>query len=166
MPLGNAVQPEIIEISDRLRLRRYDGHYELFLPGYQDPAVYQNSEGIFDEAKIPDMNYVRGMCGCLERAGELYYVEAKEDDGFRPVGDVTIKDENPPIAIWYGAYRGKGIGGLVMQAVICRLRELGYEKITGSTVYTWNIASQRMHEKLGFVRVREEGDDVIYQLTL
>ena len=126
MPLKNIEQPQIIQIRDDLRLRKYDGHYEQFLPGYQDPCVYQNSEGIFDENKIPTLDYVKGMCTYLAKVGELYYIEVNENDDFVPVGDVTIKGENPPIAIWKEVYRGKGIGKLVMQTLIGRLKELNF----------------------------------------
>ena len=118
MALKEFVQPEIIDINESLRLRKYDGHYELFLPGYQNPVVYQNSEGIFDESRIPNLDYVKGMCTYLAKVGELYYIEAKENGTYIPIGDVTVKDENPPIAIWVDTYRGKGIGKLVMQAMI------------------------------------------------
>lgn len=166
MALKDIRQPETIEISDSVRLRKYDGNFALFLPGYQDPVVYQNSEGIFDESKIPNLDYVEGICRYLSDAGELYYIEVKENGCYRPIGDVTIKDENPPIAIWLEEYRGKGIGTMVMRAVIYRLKSLGYLKIQGSTVYKWNIPSQKMHEKLGFLPVGEEGDDIIYSLDL
>ena len=159
-------QPECSGDVDHLRLRKYDGHYELFLPGYQNPVVYQNSEGIFNESRIPDLNYVKGMCTYLSKVGELYYIEAKENGIYIPIGDVTVKDENPPIAIWVDAYRGKGIGKLVMQTVIDRLKELGYEKITGSTVYQWNTASQKLHEGLGFRRVSEDEKEIVYERSL
>ena len=166
MALKEFEQPEIIDISDSLRLRKYDGHYDLFLPGYQNPVVYQNSEGIFDESRIPDLDYVIGMCTYLAKVGELYYIEAKENDTYAPIGDVTVKDENPPIAIWVDAYRGKGIGKLVMQAVIDRLKTLGVERITGSTVYQWNTASQKLHEHLGFYRVSEDEKEITYEREL
>ena len=166
MALQEFEQPEIIEIHDTLRLRKYDGHFELFLPGYQDPVVYQNSEGIFDESRIPDRGYVQGMCSYLARVGELYYIEAKEKDTYVPIGDVTVKDENPPIAIWMDAYRGKGIGRLVMQTVMDRLKELGFSKITGTTVYQWNTASQKLHEGLGFRRVSEDEKEILYERNL
>ncbi len=166
MPLEDIMQPETIDLSDTLRLRRYDGHYETFLPGYQNPVVYQNSEGIFDEAKKPNLAYVRGMCDFLDRVGELYYIEAKENGEFLPIGDVTVKPENPPIAIWRDEYRGKGVGTAAMRAVIDRLRELGFDKITGSQVFKWNTASQKLHEKLGFRRVSETERDYIYELEL
>lgn len=166
MPLPNIPQPQLLPIAPGLRLRRYDGHYEIFLPGYQTPAVYENSEGIFDLEKIPDLGYVKGMCNFLDRAGELYYIEIEENGAFVPIGDVTIKPQNPPIALWREEYRGKGIGRQVMQAVIARLRDLGYEKISGSSVFRWNTASQRLHESLGFYRVGENEREFFYDLTL
>ena len=166
MALKEFVQPEIIDINESLRLRKYDGHCELFLPGYQNPVVYQNSEGIFDEGRIPNLDYVKGMCTYLAKVGELYYIEAKENGTYVPIGDVTVKDENPPIAIWVDTYRGKGIGKLVMQAVIDRLRTLGFERITGSTVYQWNTASRKLHEGLGFRRVSEDEKEITYEREL
>jgi len=43
-----------------------------------------------------------------------------------------------------------------MTYVIDRLKTLGYDKITGSTVYKWNEASLKMHITLGFVIVSED----------
>lgn len=170
MPLENIQQPEIIVISETLRLRKYDEqddiHMERMLAGYRDPVVYQNSEGIFDDAKKPDLSYIKGMCAYLNRVGELYLIEAEESGVFVPIGDVTIKLENPPIAIWRAEYRGRGIGTLVMRTVIARLRTLGFKEITGSTVYTWNVPSQKMHEKLGFRCVRQEDTELFYNLKL
>ena len=166
MALKDTAQPEVIQIRDWLRLRGYDGHYELFLPGYQNPVVYQNSEGIFDESKIPDLNYVERMCKFLAGVGELYFIEVKENGIYRPIGDVTVKPQNPPIAIWVDEYRGKGIGTLVMHTVMGRLRELGYSKITGSAVYKWNIPSQKMHERLGFLRSGEDENEILYETDL
>ena len=166
MALRDMIQPELIFVTQWLRLRKYDGKYALFLPGYQNPTVYQNSEGIFEESRIPNLDYVERMCRYLAKAGELYYIEVLENGQYIPIGDVTVKPENPPIAIWQDQWRGKGIGYLVMTAVIDRLRALGYEKITGSTVYKWNVASQKLHEKLGFQKVTEQGDELIYERIL
>lgn len=166
MPIPGIEQPETIQLSDTYRLRRYDGRYELALLGYRDPVVYENSDGIFDEEKIPDLNYVRGMCEYLDKAGELYFIEALEEGGYVPIGDVTVKEENPPIAIWRGEYRGRGLGTLVMTAVIDRLRELGYKRVRGSTVYKWNESSLKMHRKLGFRVVRETEREYYLDLEL
>ena len=166
MPIKGIVQPEIIKINETIRLRKYDGHAELALTGYRDPVVYQNSEGIFEESKIPDLAYVKGMFRYLDGVGEAYFIEAMENGSYIPIGDVTIKEENPPIAIWFERYRGKGVGKLVMQTVIDRLRKLGYEKITGSTVYKWNEASLRLHKNFGFVVVAQDEREYTLEKTL
>ncbi len=166
MPFENTAQPEYLVIHDSLRLRKYDGDYKRFLKPYQDPYIYRNSEGIFDDEKKPDLDYVRRMCDYLSRVGELYLIEARENGEFIAIGDVTVKEENPPIAIWYEKYRHCGIGTAVMKAVIQRARELGFPKIKGTQVFKWNTPSQKLHEGLGFVRCGEDEKDFYYELVL
>ncbi len=166
MPFCNIEQPETIEIEQGLRLKRFDGNIDKMVDGYNDPVVYQNSEGIFDQDKIPDVDYIKGMCKYLENVGELYFIEVLENGEYSSIGDVTVKAENPPIAIWQDKYRGIGIGSKVMKAVINRLSFLGYKKIAGSSVFKWNTASQRMHERLGFARVGETERDIIYEYVI
>lgn len=166
MPINNIKQPEIIEITNVLRLKKYDGSYEKALEGYRDPYVYRNSEGIFDADKIPDIEYIKGMFEYLDGAGELYFIEVLAGGTWKAIGDITVKDINPPIAIWEGQYRGRGIGTAVMTVMINRLKSLGYKRITGSIVYKWNTASQKMHEKLGFLKSDENEKEYIYSLEL
>lgn len=166
MPIKEIEQPTIIEVDENIRLLKYNGNYEEALTGYQDPDVYQNSEGIFDDAKKPDINYIKGMFEWLNDNGELYYIQIREGQDYISIGDVTIKNINPPITIWYSKYRGIGIGTKVMRIIILRLKKLGYKKIIGSTVYKWNERSQKMHEKLGFVKVDENDEEFIYELNL
>ena len=166
MPLGKIEQPEVIEIEQALRLIRFDGNLEQMIEGYQDPVVYQNSEGIFAKDKIPDLEYLKRMCKYLESVGELYFIQVLENGAYTSIGDVTVKPDNPPIAIWQEKYRGIGIGFKVMQTVIRRLSALGYEKITGTSIFKWNIASQKMHERLGFGRVGETDNEYIYEYVI
>jgi len=166
MPFEGITQPETISLGGKFRLKKYDGAYEKALVGYRDPVVYQNSEGIFDPEKAPDMDYIRRMMTWLDAHGELYFVEALENGEYVAIGDVTAKPENPPIAIWYPQYRGIGLGRLAMQAVIDRLREMGCRRITGSTVYKWNTASLALHKKLGFEIVREDENEYILEKEL
>jgi hypothetical protein len=60
----------------------------------------------------------------LDENGELYFIEVRENDVFISIGDITIKPENPPIAIGGDRYRGKGMGTLEMKAVIERLKNV------------------------------------------
>ena len=49
---------------------------------------------------------------------------------------------------------------------IDRLKELGFSRITGSTVYQWNTASQKLHEGLGFHRISEDEKEITYEREL
>lgn len=166
MAYKNFKQPEIIDISENLRLKAYKDEYEIALSWYRDKEVYYNSEGITDISKIPDENYVKRMYDYLKVNGELYFIEIKEDHKFIPIGDVTLKEENLPIVIGASQYRGIGIGKKVMQTIINRAKELGIKQIYGQKVYSYNIPSQKLHESLGFKYVKTEGNTIIYNLIL
>lgn len=166
MAYKDFVQPQIINIDKEARLRAYDGNYNQAIPWYQDEVVYYNSEGITDTSKIPDESYVKRMYEYLNNNGELYFIEVLENGEYIPIGDVTIKEQNPPIAIGVEKYRGRGIGTKVMKAIIKRAKELGITKFYGTTIYDYNITSQRMHESLGYKCVEVKGKDRIYELEL
>ena len=168
MPINGVVQPEIILIEEGLRLRAYDGNFLTGLPWYQSEAVYYNSEGITDPSKIPDEKYVERMYNHFQNSGksELYFIEVMKDGRFIPIGDVALQEENPPIVIGVEEYRGVGIGKKVMTAIIDRARRLGIQKIYGTTIYEYNIASQRLHESLGFVWVGTKGRERYYEKQL
>ena len=85
MPFPNVEQPEIIMLSDTVRLRKYDGNYEIGLPWYQDPEVFPNSEGILDDRKVLDLKYVQEMYEWLDENGELYFRSTENDVLFPPV---------------------------------------------------------------------------------
>lgn len=159
-------QPRIIDVDVGIRLKAYDGNYQLAVPWYQDETVYHNSEGITDSAKIPDKDYVRGMYEYLSNHGELCFIEVLENGKFVPIGDVTLKAENPPIVIGVPKYRGMGIGKRVMKEILRRAKENCITRIYGSTIYDYNIASQKLHESLGFRCVEVRGNERIYELEL
>jgi len=167
MPYRNFKQPEIIEIDTNLRLRAYDGNYQVAVPWYQNEVVYYNSEGITDKNKIPDEEYVKGMYEYFQKIdSEMYFIEVMKDGKFIPIGDAAMKEENPPIVIGVDEYRGIGIGKKVMTAIINRAREVGITRITETTIYEYNIASQKLYESLGFKRVGVRGQEYIYELLL
>lgn len=166
MPLENVTQPQIIQITETLRLKAYDGHHDFALSWYQDPVVYYNSEGITDPDKIPDMAYLNRMYSYLNQVGELYFIEVLENGVYKPIGDTAVKTENPPIAIGKARYRGQGLGKLVLEAVLKRAKEAGIPKITGTVVYDYNEASKRLHESLGYKLVEKKGNELIYELDL
>lgn len=166
MSLAGREQPEIIQIDSNLRLRAYDGDFRQAVAWYQDEVVYRNSEGITDAGQVPNEEYVREMYDYLSRSGECYFIEVLEDDKFVPIGDVTLKEENPPIVIGVSRYRGIGIGKKVMQAIIARARELGISRFYNTAIYDYNTASRRLYESLGFRCVGKRGNVMIYELDL
>ncbi|MGE5579626.1 MAG: GNAT family N-acetyltransferase [Bacillota bacterium] len=166
MTLVGIEQPQFVLIDGTLRLKAYDGDYRKAVTWYRDPVVYRNSEGIADAGKIPDGDYVRKMYEYLSTSGELYFIEVLEDGEFVSIGDVTLKGENPSIAIGVPRYRGIGIGKKVMMAIIARARELGIARFYGTKIYDYNTASRRLFESLGFKCVGVQGNTRIYELGL
>ena len=168
MPYKNFPQPPIIPISPTLRLRAYDGNWQLGLPWYQNPVVYYNSEGITDKADIPGPEYVKGMYDYFQHSNEseMYFIEVLENGIFTPIGDAALQEKNPPIVIGVDKYRGVGIGKQVMAAIITRGRGLGIKKFHGTVIYDYNIASQKLFESLGFTCVDVVGNERIYALLL
>ncbi len=159
-------QPKIIKVDDKIRLRAYDGNYMLAVPWYQDETVYYNSEGITDPREIPDAEYVKAMYDYLSVHGELYFIEVLEGEKYIPIGDVTLKEENPPIAIGVAKYRGAGIGAKVLKTILQRAKKLEITKIHGTIIYDYNLASQRIYEKLGFKLMGIKENKKIYELEL
>ena len=163
MPIEGTAQPEILEISPLLRLRRYDGNHDFAFDWYQDPETVWLVDGV-RTPYTPEK--LRGMYRWLHEHGELYFIEVREEKGFVPIGDVTFWQEDMPIVIGEARYRGRGIGGQVVSALIERGRELGYEELRVSEIYSYNTGSRRCFEKAGFrvLKETEKGVQMILPL--
>ncbi len=98
----------------------------------------------FDRARV-----VR-MYEYLASAGELYLIEVREDGIWRAVGDVTLAQDTLPIVIGERAFRGRGIGGRVLDLLIGRARELGWGHLEAKHIFTYNEASRRLFTGRGF----------------
>ena len=168
MPINGIAQPEIINIDETLHLRAYDGNYLTGLPWYENEVVYYNSEGITDKSKIPDAKWVERMYTAFNNSGksEMYFIEVKENGIFIPIGDVALQEQNPPIVIGVDQYRGIGIGKKVMSAIIQRAKKIGIKRFYNTSIYEYNIASQKLYESLGFVCVDVRGNERIYELII
>ena len=108
-------QPEIIQIDNTLRLRKYDGVHDFALEWYLDEETVYLVDGKRDSYTIERLG---GMYRYLNNVGELYFIEALENGTYKPIGDVTFWQEDMPIVIGDPAYRGKGIGRKVISALI------------------------------------------------
>ena len=163
MPMQGIAQPELLMVDEGLRLRRYDGEHAFALPWYQDEETLWLVDGCrepYDEAKLARMYTY------LNAQGELYWIEVREGDAWRPIGDVTFWAEDMPIVIGDAAYRGRGIGAKVIRALAERGRALGLDSLAVQEIYHYNAASRRCFEKAGFREAESTDKGVTLRLTL
>lgn len=148
MPIVGVEQPEIIQINNELRLRKFDGIYDFAFDWYQDEETVYLVDGV---RKKYSQETLKCMYEYLDKQGELYFIEVLEGDIFKPIGDVTFWQEDMPIVIGDRSYRGKGIGRKVICALIQRGKDLGYDALRVNEIYDFNVASRKCFESLGFV---------------
>ncbi|MBD5155080.1 MAG: GNAT family N-acetyltransferase [Oscillibacter sp.] len=150
MPIENIEQPEVLPVSDSLRLRKYDGKHDFALSWYLDPETVWLVDGDKDiyTPELLDKMYTH-----QDTHGELYFIEFRENDSWKPIGDVCLSLDDFAIVIGEKDFRGKGVGRAVVSALIDRARALGWEKVRVGDVYDFNDGSRRMFTSLGF---REE----------
>lgn len=163
MPISGIAQPELIPISDDLRLRRFDRDYDTALPWYQDRETVWLVDGKEDPYTLAR---IKRMYDYLGEHGELYWIEWRTAEGFVPIGDVTFWQNDMPIVIGEQAFRGKGVGRRVVTALCRRARALGYERIYVDEIYDFNIGSRRCFESVGFVPYEKTERGARYVLKL
>ena len=163
MPIPGITQPEIITIDDQLRLRQFDGNYDLALPWYQDAETLRLVDG--KEDPYTPLR-IRAMYDYLAARGELYWIEVREGEGYVPIGDVTFWREDMPIVIGERAYRGRGIGGKVVAALCRRAGELNYDTIYVDEIYDFNEGSRRCFQRAGFTAYEKTERGARYVLDL
>lgn len=147
MPIVGIEQPEIIQVDEAIRLRKFDGIYDFAFDWYQDEETVYLVDGI----KEPyTQEKLKRMYEYLDSHGELYFIESKQGNGYTPIGDVTFWKEDMPIVIGDKECRGQGIGKKVVKCLIERGKALGYDTLEVAEIYAYNIASRRCFESLGF----------------
>lgn len=94
----------------------------------------------------------------------LYYADNKPVGFVRSfiTGGVTGSVVN--IAV-LPEYRGKGIGGKLLNHLILKLKELGVQRLTLQTDPD-NKAAQRMYEKVGFIRMKTLAYEVFFMYEI
>ena len=163
MPIEGIVQPEIWPVDDGLRLRRFDGAYDFALEWYQDPEVVWLVDGV-REPYSPEK--LKRMYEYLDKAGELYFIEALKDGVFVPIGDVTLWQDDMPIVIGDAGYRGRGVGRRVVAALIERGRALGWKKLRVDEIYHYNVASQTCFQRAGFKETSRTDRGITYEYII
>jgi len=146
----------IIRIQDWLRLRRaiLPADSDAAVQWYQDGEVLRFSEGC---TKPYDRQMVERMYHDLDRLGELYIIEVWSDARWQAIGDATLSTESLPIVIGSPQWRSKGIGRLVLDALVQRAKQLGWELLQVKGVFADNKRARRMFEGVGF---RSTGETV------
>ncbi len=163
MPIQGIEQPEMIQVDETIRLRKYDGVHDFALEWYQDPEMIWMIDGV----RTPyDADKLGRMYRYLNEQGELYWIEALENGSYHPIGDVTFWQEDMPIVIGEPAYRGKGIGRKVVSALIQRGRDLGYDRLYVDQIYHYNAASRRGFQSVGFVPYQDTEKGTSFVLDL
>lgn len=154
----------MIQITDTLRLRPYDGKCKFALEWYQDRELLDLVDG--KESRPYDMERLIKMYEYLSNRGELYFIEIKQGNDFVPIGDVTLSIEDLPIVIGEKGYRGEGIGSKVIEALKLRASALGCKQLGVREIYDYNIASQKLFEKQGFNKVKKNDKGYSYRCIL
>ena len=163
MAIQGIEQPEIIQIDDTLRLRKYDGVHDFALEWYKDEETVYLVDGKRDPYTMPRL---KGMYEYLNDAGELYFIEVMENGTYKPIGDVTFWQEDMPIVIGDPNCRGKGIGRRVILALIQRGKILGYDHLEVGDIYDWNEGSRRCFESVGFTPYEKTEKGHSYRMSL
>ena len=156
-------QPDVIQIDDTLRLRKYDGNHDFALAWYQD----EETVWLVDGNRNPyTVERLEGMYRYLNNAGELYFIEVLENGIYKPIGDVTFWQEDMPIVIGDPNYRGKEIGRRVILSLIQRGKMLGYDRLEVGEIYNWNVGSHRCFESVGFTPYEKTEKGHSYRMSL
>lgn len=164
MSIEGISQPGYLEVNGELRLRAYDGRFEFSFDWYQDIESLELINGPGNAVPYTHER-LKEMYDYLNRHGELYFIEKKQDDVFVPIGDVTFSPDDMPIVISRD-YRHRGIGGSVIRCLIERARNLGFKVIRVKEIYDFNRASQRLFVREGFVVEKTTGNGATYVLEM
>lgn len=97
MPIPGIEQPKLLEVDEELRLRKYDDNDDFALAWYQDEETLIMVDGVY---KPYDMQRLKKMYHYLRERGEVYFIELKNGDEYRPVGDITFWKDDMPRLWW------------------------------------------------------------------
>lgn len=174
MPADSDQAPDVLPVTQDVRLRRFDptladdGLLSRLLVWYQDPETVRLVDG--PEADVYDPDKLLLMFRYMNDHGELYLIERccnerRCHDHWLPIGDVGLQAEAIPIVL-SAEHRRQGIGRAVIKTLIGRARELGWRSVQVSDIYSYNVASRRLFESLGFVVVGDTENGHRYRLAL
>lgn len=135
--------------SIRLRPVKLPDDIAAAVEWYHDPEVLRLSQG---EAIAPfDADMVEKMFSTMFTRCEVYIIEVREQDGWRPIGDAALcRKAGTPIVIGHARDRSRGIGRIVLARLVERAQEMGWPEMVVSGIYTDNLRARRLYEGAGF----------------
>ena len=135
-------------IDSDIRLIPYYRNDSASLPWYQDPALCRqvdNRDGVYD------LELLKRMYSYLNRRGDLYYIKYRN----RLCGDVCLHPDGEINIVVAAPFQNRHIGRRVIGELIRMAKEKGIPRLYAE-IYSFNAQSQRMFERAGFRRVKEE----------
>lgn len=121
---------------------------------------YQNLEVLYlsqrDGVEPFDAAMVERMFSMMSTRCEMYIIEVRDQNGWRPVGDASLcREAGTPIVIGHARDRSRGIGRIVLARLVERAKELDWPEMVISGIYTDNLRARRLYEGAGFKVVDE-----------
>lgn len=163
MPIYGIKQPETIEVDSKIRLRKFYGSFEFALTWYLDKETVYLVDG---NRRKYTLKRLCKMYQCLDKSGELYFIEYRFGNNYIPIGDVTFSRDDLPIVIGEPICRGNGIGKKVLLTLIERAKQLGFDVLYVKEIYDFNIASRKCFESVGFTPCEKTEKGSRYMLYL
>lgn len=87
MAIEGIQQPEILQVYETIRLRKYDGIHDFTFDWYQDVETVYLIDG---EKTTYSKEKLKRMYEYLDKQGELYFIEVLKDVTYVPIGDVIF----------------------------------------------------------------------------
>lgn len=132
----------------RLRTAKLDEYVEVAVPWYQDAEVLKYSEG----ASLPyDRAMIRRMYETMSAKGEIYLNEVPDGMRWRAIGDAGLLNDALPIVIGNSSDRSRGFGTKVLQLLLDRAKQLGWQSVQVGGVLADNTKAIRLYHSAGFV---------------
>ncbi len=145
-------QPQIIEVNERIRLKKYYDNFTKTLTWYQDRKLCKQVDNI---DFVYDLDRLKKMYRYLNKNGECYYIQYKVKNRFLLVGDAAILYDKDVAIVIDPKYQNLHIGRLVLQKLIERAKALDFDCLC-ATIYSFNKQSITAFKAAGFRKIAAE----------
>lgn len=135
-------------VDNEISLIKYYPNYSTTIKWYQD---YELVKQVDNRDKPYDLPLLKGMYNYLNKNGHLFYIKYKN----RLCGDVCLQNNGEIAIVISKNYQNKHIGRRVIKDIIVLAKELGFDNVC-AVIYSFNIQSQRMFERVGFKKIEDE----------